>query len=301
MRRNKGRGNRGFFRGVIGYIFTLATVISLILVGIYVFTAHGDEASKKYDNAWDAAINKANELLDRDYKPDVDKINEKGSEIENGIRSGEYKSKVNEAFGNINPNDYQANFAKAVEQLKGNISKEVPAKGYSRKQFMANGNWNKVSDKNSVGWEDFKPSNCSVRQAVVLTVGENVKVSKNKCKPASGKWVDPYGSGRSTTNSSKFDLDHIVALSNAWKSGASTADWDTRNKIANDKANLILSDSSANRSKGDQSIDEWAPKKGSPAYCDYAARYAIVKARYNLTVTQAEYDKLNSISQTCQK
>lgn len=303
------RGNRGNRGGAVGgavsntfkYAIRLVLVAALVLVGIYAFSAHGDEGGNKVNSLWDKAVTKINQAIDKDYQPDLDKINEKGSGIENDVRSGKYKAQVNEAFSNINPDDYKSKFPEAIETLKGHISREVIKDGYSRKQFMNNGNWNKVSDKNSIGWKDFKPDNCTVRQAVVMDVGKNVEKSKNPCKPKSGKWIDPYGSGKSTTNPSKFDLDHIVALSNAWKSGASSADWDVRNQIANDKDNLILSDSSTNRSKGDQRIDEWTPKKGSSAYCDYGARYAIVKAKYGLTVTQAEYDKLNEINTSCNK
>lgn len=299
-RRGHGRGNGSFIGRFFKYIITLAVVAVIILTTAYACTNHGDEVGKKYDNAWDKAVGKVNDFIDRDHQPEVDKFNEKGSEVEDGIRSGKYKSQLDNSLGKMKPGDKQdVDFTPAMDKLKNNIAKESPQKGYSRRQFMKNGSWNKVSDKNSVGWEDFKPRNCSVRQAVVLTTGEKVKTGKNRCKAESGKWVDPYGTGKSTTNSSTFDLDHIVALSNAWKSGASKLDVDTRNKIANDRDNLILSDSAANRSKGDQRIDEWTPKKNSPSYCGYALKYATIKARYNLTVTQSEYDKLQSISQEC--
>ena len=69
--------------------------------------------------------------------------------------------------------------------------------------------------------------------------------------------------------------------------------------LANDKANLVVSEKGINRSKGDQSIDEWTPPKNSKNYCDYADRYVYIKAKYSLNVTSEELKALEKIIGGC--
>lgn len=211
------------------------------------------------------------------------------------------------------PSRPYANYtANAMKKLQGNIGEFKDEPGYSRdKFFIHDGNsWNKVSRQESIdaGWRDFPNKKCTVRKAVLIDQGKSVKYT-DSCKITAGTFTDAYGergkNGKITYKKSSkgkdFDIDHVVALSLAWRSGMSRADDTLRNMVANDKANLVVSDPSLNRSKGDQSIDTWFPPKGSVGHCDYVDRYAYTKAKYNMVVTQDEYDTLSTLVNTCSK
>lgn len=198
---------------------------------------------------------------------------------------------------------------KALEVLDNNVHDFQEDPGYKRnKFFIHSGTWNKVSMQESLdaGWKDFPNKKCSVRNAVLIEQGKNVKYTKG-CKITSGVFEDRYGekskSGKITyaksTNKGDFDIDHVVALSLGWRSGMSQAEESLRNMFANDKANLVISDKSLNRSKGDQSIDEWFPPQGSKYHCDYADRYAYIKAKYGITITQDELNTLKGQLDKC--
>lgn len=204
---------------------------------------------------------------------------------------------------------YSGYNTRALEVLGNNVHDFVEDPGYSRdKFFIYSGTWNKVSRKESqdAGWRKFPNKECSVRNAVLVEQGKNVKYSKS-CKITSGTFEDRYGeknkSGKITytksTNKGDFDIDHVVALSLGWRSGMSQADETLRNMYANDKANLVISDKSLNRSKGDQSIDEWFPPQGSKYHCDYADRYAYIKAKYGMTITSDEFSTLKEQLDKC--
>lgn len=233
------------------------------------------------------------------------------------------KDRVNEKFGNQGeefelgyPSEKQGDrpyakySEKSLEVVSKNLSEPHKAKGYSRdKFFIYDGNsWNKVKREESkqVGWKDFKDGNCNVRQAVLASDGAKVSYDKG-CKSMKGTWTDVYGerdsSGKivykKSTNPRDYDIDHIVALSLAWRSGMDEATDKERNMLANDKANLVVSEKGINRSKGDQSIDEWTPPKNSKNYCDYADRYVYIKAKYSLNVTSEELKALEKIIGGC--
>lgn len=168
------------------------------------------------------------------------------------------KDKVNEKFGNQGekfelgyPTEKQGDrpyaeySEKSLEAVSKNLSEPHKTKGYSRdKFFIYDGNsWNKVKREESkqVGWKDFKDENCNVRQAVLASDGAKVSYDKG-CKSMKGTWTDVYGerdgSGKIVYKKSKnprdYDIDHIVALSLAWRSGMDEAADKERNMLAND-------------------------------------------------------------------
>ena len=120
-------------------------------------------------------------------------------------------------------------------------------------------------------------------------------------------WVDPYGAEDPDTGEvthlesadpQDFDIDHVVALEAVWASGGSSLSETQREAIANDPINLVVSDKSVNRSKGSQRADTWLPP--DPEFrCEYVQRYATVKDKYGLTVTQAEHDRLSEEWEAC--
>jgi hypothetical protein len=96
----------------------------------------------------------------------------------------------------------------------------------------------------------------------------------------------------------------MVPLANAWRSGASTWTQEKRKAFANDLTHpqLLAVSASSNRSKGDQSPDEWQPPATtywSTYWCTYGRAWTSVKATYGLSVTEAEKDMLTEMLDTC--
>ena len=94
------------------------------------------------------------------------------------------------------------------------------------------------------------------------------------------------------------DIDHVVALGNAWATGA--FQWDIRKRaaLANDPMNLLPVDASANRQKGDGDAATWLPSN-KPFRCAYVARQVSVKSKYGLWVTPAERAAIERILASC--
>lgn len=186
--------------------------------------------------------------------------------------------------------------APSLGSLEDNIGEYTPSRSYDRDLF---GSWIAVSNPNAVGWDSSRYPSCNVREAALIDAGNNVVVG-NSCKIVSGQWSDPYvAKPTAISDSSRLDLDHVVPLAHAWRSGAAALPSDKLRQIANDKDNLILTSATENRSKGDQAIDSWFPQRNSVAYCDYAAKYATVVDRYDLTIDQEEYDQLDRMYGEC--
>ncbi|KAF2108281.1 hypothetical protein BDV96DRAFT_504549 [Lophiotrema nucula] len=139
---------------------------------------------------------------------------------------------------------------------------------------------------------------CDTRETVLKRDGTSV-VTNSACSATSGSWKSPYD-GATWTAASDVDIDHVVPLSNAWKSGA--ASWTTarRQAYANDLTNpqLIAVTDNVNQSKGDKGPEEWKPPLTS-YYCTYAKMWIKVKSVYSLTVTSAEKSALTSMMATC--
>ena len=95
-----------------------------------------------------------------------------------------------------------------------------------------------------------------------------------------------------------MQIDHVVALENAWQSGANQWDHTKRYRFGNDMYNLLAVDGPANQEKGSASAAYWLPTNG--AYrCDYVARQIGVKAKYGLTVTTKEKRAMLSVLRAC--
>ena len=147
-------------------------------------------------------------------------------------------------------------------------------------------------------WVDANKNGCDTR-AEVLIKEAVVKPKKGaKCKLTGGKWISSYD-GITYTDSSKLDIDHLVPLAEAWRSGA----WAWTDKEREDYANFLENDmalnavtASLNRSKGDKDIANWLPKKN---VCKYLIGWVSVKASFNLTVDAAEAKIINSNYSTC--
>ncbi|MFI8521063.1 HNH endonuclease family protein [Streptomyces sp. NPDC085481] len=139
---------------------------------------------------------------------------------------------------------------------------------------------------------------CNTREAVLERDGTDVR-RDDECRAVSGSWVSVYD-GKTYTKASGLDIDHMVPLANAWRSGANTWPQDRRKAFANDLTHpqLLAVSAVSNRSKGDQGPDEWQPP--SRAYwCVYARAWTSVKSTYDLTVTKSEKSMLGRMLDTC--
>ncbi|KAF2796577.1 hypothetical protein K505DRAFT_237402 [Melanomma pulvis-pyrius CBS 109.77] len=139
---------------------------------------------------------------------------------------------------------------------------------------------------------------CNTREVVLQRDGTNV-VQDSSCAATSGTWKSPYD-GATWTAASDVDIDHMVPLSNAWKSGA--ASWTTarRQAFANDLTNpqLLAVTDNVNQAKSDSGPEDWKPPLTS-YYCTYAKMWVKVKSVYALTITSAEKTALTSMLNTC--
>jgi len=115
-----------------------------------------------------------------------------------------------------------------------------------------------------------------------------------------GQLLDPFSGKVITFSPTKvvIDIDHVVALSNAWQTGAAYFDKNTRMLIANDPLNLLAVDAKLNRQKGDGDAATWLPPNKS-FRCEYVARQVAVKAKYKLWVSAPEKVAITKILTGC--
>ncbi|MEB3050889.1 DUF1524 domain-containing protein [Mycolicibacter sp. MYC123] len=142
---------------------------------------------------------------------------------------------------------------------------------------------------------------CDTRNDILRRdlVDIELKPGTNDCVVLSGVLNDPYTRtaipfqrGRGTSRA--VQIDHIVALSDAWQKGAQGWDELTRRNFANDPANLQATDGPINEEKGDGDAATWLPPNKSYRYT-YVSRIVDVKAAYGLWITQAEHDAIARI------
>jgi hypothetical protein len=115
-----------------------------------------------------------------------------------------------------------------------------------------------------------------------------------------GQLLDPF-SGQAlifSSEKSTVDIDHVVALSNAWQTGAAYFDKTKRSQIANDPLNLLAVDAKLNRQKGDADAATWLPPAKSYR-CEYVARQIAVKIKYSLWLTAPEKSAMSKILASC--
>jgi Protein of unknown function (DUF1524) len=114
-----------------------------------------------------------------------------------------------------------------------------------------------------------------------------------------GRWSSVYD-GRTFTDPSDVDIDHMVPLANAWRSGANEWNDNERGAFANDldRPQLFAVSASSNRSKGDQDPSQWKPPNRDH-WCKYAEDWIAVKHHWELTVTSDEKATLGDMLGTC--
>ena len=164
--------------------------------------------------------------------------------------------------------------------------------GYSRDQF-------------GQAWSDVDHNGCDTRNDILKRDMTNVtfKSGTHDCIVLTGTLADPYtgktiqfqrGQGTSTA----VQVDHVVALSDAWQTGAQQLSSDQRLQLANDPYNLLAVDGPANEQKSDSDAASWLPSN-TAFRCEYVARQIGVKQKYSLWVTSGEKTAMQNVLSTC--
>ncbi|HEY1626631.1 MAG TPA: HNH endonuclease family protein [Streptosporangiaceae bacterium] len=152
------------------------------------------------------------------------------------------------------------------------------------------------------GYYPKVPGGCEARDEVLRRDLSDVKAGdKNHCIIFSGVLHDPYTGKElpySRYGATQIQIDHVVALGAAWRSGASTWTGERRLAFANDINNMLAVDKTANTDKGSMTPDQWRPPKDY--WCPYAERWVGIKTLYGLTVTAAEKTALEQMLAACQ-
>ena len=170
------------------------------------------------------------------------------------------------------------------------IKGRAPKTGYTREEFYN-------------GWPNI--DGCSLRQRIIKRDFGDTAVmdTKNPCNVIAGSYTEPY-TGQYVTFAERSEIskavqiDHVVALSDAWQKGAQQLPKDARYQIATDPLNLLATDAAANMQKSDGDAATWLPAN-KKFRCQYVARQVSVKYKYHLWVTKAEHDAIAGILEKC--
>jgi hypothetical protein len=152
-------------------------------------------------------------------------------------------------------------------------------------------------------WTDTDGDCQDTRQEVLIIESlEDVTFENNdQCRVATGRWEGRF-TAESFTSPSELDVDHLVPLANAHNSGGWSWDVQTKKNFANDLSypeHLIAVNSSANRSKGSKSPDQWMPQNKS-FHCEYTVAWISIKSTWNLSVTSSEFAVLSDLITSCE-
>ena len=189
----------------------------------------------------------------------------------------------------ISNTTYAQSYEDSISALNSlEVKGRAPKTGYSRAQFPH--------------WSDLDRNGCDARNDILKRDLTDMifKAGTRDCKVISGVLLDPFSNKvlAFTSAKSAVDIDHLVALSNAWQTGAAYFDRSKRSQIANDPLNLLAVDARLNRQKGDGDAATWLPPH-KPFRCEYVSRQVAVKAKYSLWVTAAEKDAITRVLNQC--
>ena len=172
------------------------------------------------------------------------------------------------------------------------VKGRAPGTGYDRDRF-------------GPAWADIDRNGCDTRNDVLQRdlTEETFKPGTRNCVVLTGTLDDPYSGEtiafeRGQETSIEVQIDHVVALSDAWQKGAQQWEDDKRLALANDPLNLLAVDGPLNGQKGAGDAATWLPPNKA-FRCAYVARQVAVKARYDLRVTRAERDAVASVLSGC--
>jgi len=172
------------------------------------------------------------------------------------------------------------------------VKGRAPKTGYERSQF-------------GPAWSDVDRNGCDTRNDILnrdLTL-IIYKPGTHNCLVLSGTLIDPYSGEkiafeRGVATSSDVQIDHVVALSNAWQTGAFKLTYEKRLAFANDPMNLLAVKGRLNSQKGDGDAATWLPPR-KDIRCAYVAQQIVVKAKYGLWVTPPEKAAMIGLLSKC--
>ena len=172
------------------------------------------------------------------------------------------------------------------------VKGRAPKTGYDRDQF-------------GPAWADVDRNGCDTRNDILARdlTDEKFKEGTRDCVVLAGNLDDPYTAQaiafqRGQGTSDDVQIDHVVALSDAWQKGAQRISADDRKKLANDPLNLLAADGPTNAAKGDGDAATWLPPNKA-FRCQYVARQIAVKKTYELWVTKAEKHAMKRVLSSC--
>jgi len=172
------------------------------------------------------------------------------------------------------------------------VKGRAPKTGYERSQF-------------GPAWSDVDRNGCDTRNDILNRDLTSIiyKPGTHQCVVLSGTLLDPYSGEkiafeRGVATSSDVQIDHVVALSNAWQTGAFKLTYEKRLAFANDPINLLAVKGRLNSQKGDGDAATWLPPLKS-IRCAYVAQQIVVKAKYGLWVTPPEKAAMVSLLSKC--
>jgi hypothetical protein len=183
--------------------------------------------------------------------------------------------------------------ASGLSVIEAQVTKGRAAKtGYSRAQFGPT-------------WSDVDRNGCDTRNDILKRdlTAEVFQEKTQECVVLSGVLIDPYSGERinfvrGNISSMEVQIDHVVALSNAWQTGAFKLTADLRKELANDPLNLLAVKGRLNSQKGDGDAATWLPPLKSYR-CDYVSRQIAVKIKYKLWFTAPEKEAMVRILKGC--
>ncbi|MFI6813917.1 HNH endonuclease family protein [Nonomuraea sp. NPDC050328] len=167
-------------------------------------------------------------------------------------------------------------------QLK--VARPLSIRGYSHRRFQPR-------------WAHHKGA-CDAREMVLARDGRGVRRDR-KCRAIRGRWYSPY-EGKWFRSERLLDVDHVVPLAYAWRSGARRWSQAKRRAFANDltRPELVTVSHSMNIAKGGQGPQSWRPPRRA-YWCRYATSWITVKHHYRLFVTRSERVALRNMLRTC--
>ncbi|MDQ1295585.1 MAG: hypothetical protein QG608_3470 [Actinomycetota bacterium] len=158
-------------------------------------------------------------------------------------------------------------------------------------------------DRDSFGrrWADIDGNGCGQRDDVLARDLTNVRTKEGACTVLSGRLVDPWTGTEvafTKTEPAKVQIDHVVALAEAWRSGAWAWTDVQRERYANDLSVLVATEGKVNRDKSDKDAATWSPVGASRA-CVYARHVVDLKTVFGLSVDRAERTALRRHLESC--
>ncbi|WP_233245605.1 HNH endonuclease family protein [Salinibacterium hongtaonis] len=151
-------------------------------------------------------------------------------------------------------------------------------------------------------WADVDRNGCDTRNDILnRDLADTTK--SGACRVLTGVLADPYTATtisftRGAVTSSAVQIDHVVALMDAWQKGAQQLTQEQRVALANDPINLIAVDGPTNSRKGASDAASWLPPNKT-FRCEYVARQVSIKAAYGLWMTSAEKSQIATVLSTC--